>query len=230
MEPLLDLARTHQIHLIEDACQAHGARWNGKRVGALGTAGAFSFYPAKNLGASGDGGAVTTDDPDLAQSVRALSNHGRGEGGWYEHSRIGGTYRLNTIPAVFLSANLPHLDARNERRRRVANIYRTHLEAIEGIEPLFCRENCESVYHQFVVRCQRREDLRDHLDAAGIDSAIHYPSSLHQMGALESLGHKEGDFPISERASQEVLSLPMHPYLEDSQIERVVQSIHSFFR
>ncbi|MDP7035362.1 MAG: DegT/DnrJ/EryC1/StrS family aminotransferase [Planctomycetota bacterium] len=229
MEPLLDLARAHQIHLIEDACQAHGARWNGKRVGALGTAGAFSFYPAKNLGAPGDGGAITTNNSDLAQKVRALSNHGRGEGGWYEHSLIGGTYRLNTIPAVFLSANLPHLDPRNERRRRAANIYRTHLKTIEGVEPLFCRENCEPVYHQFVIRCQRREDLRNHLDAAGIDSAIHYPAPLHQMGALKFLGYKEGDFPISERASQEVLSLPMHPYLEDSQIERVVESIHRFF-
>ncbi|HEY2105371.1 MAG TPA: DegT/DnrJ/EryC1/StrS family aminotransferase [Candidatus Binataceae bacterium] len=226
MEPLLEIARLHKLAVIEDACQAHGARvhceggW--KRAGAVGTIGCFSFYPGKNLGAWGEAGAIATNDPDLAQRVSVLRDHGRVS--HYLHSESGYNARMDTLQAAVLLAKLEWLERWNARRREIARRY-CELLAGCGVQTPVEPEGAESCYHLFVIRSPRRDLIRDALMAAEIGCGIHYPVPLHLQPACRELGYRSGDFPMSERHADSILSLPMHPHLTDHEVRTVADTI-----
>ena len=205
------------VPVIEDAAQAHGARCAGARVGSLATAGCFSFYPTKNLGGFGDGGLVTTNDAALAARLRLLRDHGRV--GQYEHAIVGQTARLDNLQAAVLRVQADCLDEWNERRRQVAAWYRELLPA--GIVCPDADGSDQSVYHLFVVRVQRRDGFRAHLEAHGILSAVHYPVPLPLQAAFRHLGHGPGDFPVAERLAGDIVSLPIHPFIERAQVQYI---------
>jgi dTDP-4-amino-4,6-dideoxygalactose transaminase len=209
LDPILSLARRHGLAVVEDACQAHGARYRGRRVGPLGHCGCFSFYPAKNLGAWGDGGAVVTDDPVLADRVRLLRSHG--ERPKYHHREIGGTARLDGLQAAILSVKLRRLDSWNEARTDLARALTAALEGT-GLEPPAPLDaGHDHVFHQFVVRTHDRNALRDGLARRGIASAVHYPVPGHRSPAFAHLGEAAGALPVSEALADRICSLPMFP-------------------
>jgi dTDP-4-amino-4,6-dideoxygalactose transaminase len=217
MAAILEVAGARGVPVIEDAAQAHGARYRGVAVGALGVAGCFSFYPTKNLGAFGDGGLVTTRDDRLAAAVRLLRDHGRTSK--YEHSVFGYTARLDNLQAAVLRVQADRLDDWNARRRQAAAWYREAL-------PAFVRTPSEdpqapSVYHLFVARVAGRDAFRAHLEAHGVPTAVHYPVPLHLQPACRDLGYKAGDFPVAERLAADIVSLPMHPFLTRDQVQYV---------
>jgi dTDP-4-amino-4,6-dideoxygalactose transaminase len=234
MDPILDLAERFSLLVVEDACQAHGAEYFSKKanawkkVGSLGKAAAFSFYPGKNLGACGEGGAVTTNDDEIARQVRMLRDHGQSRK--YFHDVEGYNGRLDAIQAGILRVKLRRLAKWNEERRGAAACYRDLFEAaaveklILPFEPSWAR----SVYHLYVVRVSNRDALTGHLAAAGIGTGIHYPIPLHLQKAYESLGYEAGDFPIAEELASEIISLPMFTSLTVDQQERVVGEIRNF--
>jgi dTDP-4-amino-4,6-dideoxygalactose transaminase len=219
---LAAIARRHGLALIEDAAQAHGAEVNGRRVGSLGHAACFSFYPGKNLGAYGDGGAVTTDDEALAGRLRKLRDHGRVSK--YVHDELGYGHRLDAMQAAILGAKLPHLDAANATRRRLAARYDELLADSDLVLP-FVPEGVAPVWHLYVVRTPRRDDVLASLKAQGIEAGIHYPLPLHLQPAYRSLGQGPGSFPVAEAAAQQVLSLPLFPEMTDEQQERVAAAL-----
>jgi dTDP-4-amino-4,6-dideoxygalactose transaminase len=229
MEPILELGEKYHLPVVEDACQAHGAKYrlNGdwKRAGTLGAVAGFSFYPGKNLGAMGDAGAVVANDPELANKMRWLRDHGQSEK--YIHiSSQGWNSRLDAIQAAVLSAKLKKLDEWNSRRRRAAAHYHKALAGLPldlPIEP----EYAEHVYHLYVVRAPDRENLRKELLGRGIGVGLHYPIPLHLQKAYEDLGLKENAFPNAERSASTILSLPMHPTLSLDQVERVAEACAS---
>ena len=225
MDPILEIARHHNLKVIEDAAQAHGATYKGRRLGSLGDAAAFSFYPSKNLGANGDGGAVTTSDPEIAGRIARLRNYGQERR--YYHASKGINSRLDEVQAAILRTKLPHLDEWNERRRAIARRYD------EGItHPLVKKPEEMSYgianYHLYVVRCRRRASLQEHLAAHGIQTLIHYPVPVHLQDAYQDLGKRRGDYPVSETCAEEILSLPIFPELTDEEAEYVVENINSF--
>ena len=222
VDPLAELCAKHSLALVEDACQAHGARYKGRRAGGLGRIAAFSFYPSKNLGALGDGGAVTTDDEELADRIRVLRN--LGQSSKYSHVALGWNERLDTIQAAVLRVKLRYLDDWNDRRRRHAAAYEEALAGAGVVTPE-AAPWAEHVWHVYATRTPRRERLRAALAAHGIASGIHYPVPLHHQPALEQLGHPRGAFPVTEAASDELLSLPMFPELEPYEIERVAEAV-----
>ena len=222
MEGLAAIARQHSLALIEDAAQAHGAEIDGQRVGSLGHAACFSFYPGKNLGAYGDGGAVTTNDEALAARLRKLRDHGRVSK--YVHDEIGYGHRLDALQAAILGAKLPHLDAANAARRRLAKRY-DELLADTGLILPFVPEGVTPVWHLYVVRTPRRDDVLARLKAQGIEVGIHYPLPLHLQPAYRSLGLGPGSFPVAEAAAQQVLSLPLFPEMTEEQQERVAAAL-----
>jgi dTDP-3-amino-3,4,6-trideoxy-alpha-D-glucose transaminase len=227
MDPLLTLCRERGIVVIEDACQAHGALYHGRPVGSLGDAGCFSFYPTKNLGGWGDGGALVTSDPDLDHKVRLLRSHG--EGTRHHHELATGTHRLDTLQAAILEVKLRHLPDWNQRRRDAAVALREGLEGSSVIiSPAPAAADSDHVYHLFVVRCAERDALRDHLDSRGIASAIHYPTPIHLQPAYADRGLGRGDLPVAERLASENCSLPIFPAIEDSQIAEIVAAVKSF--
>jgi len=223
MDPILALAADRGIAVIEDACQAHGATYRGRPAGSMGVAAAFSFYPGKNLGALGDGGAVTTNDPGIADRVALLRNHGQSDK--YTHAVVGYCDRLHNLQAAFLSVKLPRLAEANASRRRAAERYDELLGAIAGVDPVGCRDDVEHVHHLYVVEVEDRDAVRSALDAAGIESGIHYPVPLHLTPAYRDLGYGVGDFPVAERMAGRILSLPMHPYLTDEQTAYVAETL-----
>lgn len=217
------VARRRGLLLVEDAAQAHGAHWKGRCTGALGLAAGFSFFPAKNLGAYGDGGAVTTSDAALAERVRLLRNCGRTAK--YEHPVAGFNSRLDTLQAAVLLVKLRGLDARNGRRRALAARYRTALSTDSRIRLPSAMPGGEPVWHQFVIRVPERDALARRLREEGIETGVHYPKPVHLQGAYASLGYGPGDFPVSEAAAREVLSLPMYPELADEDLDRVAGAV-----
>jgi dTDP-4-amino-4,6-dideoxygalactose transaminase len=222
------LAERHGLRIIEDACQAHGASRDGVRAGGIGTASGFSFYPGKNLGAMGDAGALTTSDADLAARVRALREHGQTQK--YHHEREGWTARLDTVQAIVLLHKLPLLDGWNEERRAAAGYY---LDALEGVGDLVLppvAEASEPVWHLFVVRTAEPVALGAFLAERGIGTGRHYPVPAHLSPAYASLGYREGDFPVTERAARDLLSLPIFPGISERQLEAVVDAVGEFFR
>lgn len=228
LDPILALARARGLWVLEDACQAHGAKYRGLRVGSFGDLAAFSFYPGKNLGACGDAGAVTGSRQDLLDAVRRLREHGQGEK--YFHETEGYTGRLDAIQASFLRIKLPHLESWIEGRRRAAAWYR---EALAGVDAVQVPEEApwaRHVYHLYVIRADRRGELQAHLGRQGIGTGLHYPLPLHLQKAYAHLGFKRGSFPVTERTSERLLSLPMFAELTESAVARVADEIRAFYR
>lgn len=225
MDDILAIARRHGLRVIEDAAQAHAAEYKGRRAGSMGDLACFSFYPSKNLGCYGDGGMVTGSDPDLIQRVRKLRDHGRTSK--YEHDEVGWGYRLDALQAAILGAKLPHLEAWTEARRAHACQYHELLSDSEVTTPVALAHN-RHVFHCYVVRTPRRNELADHLKAAGIGVVIHYPLPLHRQPAYHSLGYAPGSLPVSEACAEQVISLPMFPELTVEQIERVATTVKNF--
>jgi dTDP-4-amino-4,6-dideoxygalactose transaminase len=221
MEALEEIARERELFLLEDAAQSQGARRNGKAF--FGRCAATSFYPGKNLGAYGDGGAVFTDDNGIAEKVRRLRNWGSDKK--YYHPEIGFNSRLDTVQAVVLNAKLKRLEAWNEARRRIAARYDALLADFETVETPKVLPGNEHVWHLYVVRIPHRDEVLARLNAKGIGAGIHYPTPLHLHGALRDLGYREGNFPVAERAAREILSLPMYPHLTEEQQGRVVEAL-----
>src|SRR5208283_2465429 len=229
MDPILELAERYRLVVIEDACQAHGAEYFSKKdncwkkAGSMGRAAAFSFYPGKNLGACGEAGAVTTNDPALAQKIRMLRDHGQAQK--YYHDVEGYNGRLDALQARILRLKLSHLSRWNSQRRDKAEVYRELLCAEDGVilpaEPSWVR----AVYHLYVIRIQDRQALQSDLKAAGIGTGIHYPVPLHLQKAYTSLGYHQGDFPVTERVAAEILSLPIYPQLTRTNQETVVERV-----
>ncbi len=226
MDPILEIAKKYGFLVIEDACQSHGAVYKGSRkAGSMGLAGCFSFYPGKNLGACGEGGAVITDDGRIGQTVRMLRDHGQSQK--YYHEIEGYNGRLDAIQAGILRIKLRHLSEWNEARRRNAKIYDRMLEKIEGVTVVPEPSWSASVYHLYVIKLKNRDQVQKKLAEKGIGTALHYPVPLHLQKAYRLLGYKAGDFPVSERHAKEILSLPMYPELTEEQIAFVVDSIEA---
>lgn len=224
LDPILALARERDLRVIEDTAQAHGADVRGRRAGSVGDIGCFSFYPTKNLGAWGDGGAIITDDDALADRVRLLRSHG--EQPRYHHRIVGTTARLDALQAALLRVKLRGLDARNADRRRIGAALRTGL-AGTGVElPAPAYAGADHVYHLFVVRSPRRDALREHLAAHGVSSAVHYPFPIHRTEAYGP--QPAGSLPAAERLAEEILTLPLFPTMTDDEIARVIAAIWSF--
>jgi len=222
MEPILEIAQHYNLKVIEDAAQAHGAIYKGKRTGNLGDAAGFSFYPGKNLGALGDGGAVVTNDDELADKVRVLRNYGSRVK--YYNEILGFNSRLDPLQAAFLRVKLKYMDAWNNRRRKIAQQYQEGLADTSGIILPFVPDWAEPVWHLFVIRSQQRDELQQKLRDANISTMIHYPIPPHLQPAYANMNMKQGDFPISETIHREILSLPMFPQLAQPEIEQVISS------
>jgi dTDP-4-amino-4,6-dideoxygalactose transaminase len=233
MDPILEIAQKYGLFVIEDACQAHGAEYFSrkenawKRAGSMGKAAAFSFYPGKNLGACGEAGAITTNDEAMAQRMKMIRDHGQAKK--YYHDMEGYNGRLDAIQAGWLSVKLRHLANWNESRRSLAHRYHELLAEANGVivTPLEASWT-KGVYHLYVVRVQDREGLQVYLSEAGIGSGIHYPIPLHLQKAYQHLGHKQGDFPVTERVAVEIVSLPMFPGLTHRQQDEVANSVKEF--
>jgi dTDP-4-amino-4,6-dideoxygalactose transaminase len=244
LDPIVELAREAGVHVLEDACQAHGARYRGRRVGTIGALGCFSFYPAKNLGAWGDGGAVVTAIPELAERVRLLRAHG--ERPRYHHRAIGTTARLDALQAAVLRRKLTRLDGWNDERRRLGGQLHARLAnagagtgssgAVAGadggpraVDPVRApAPHGDDVHHLFVVRCSERDALREHLARAGVASAIHYPVPIHRTEAYAGLGLGPGSLPVSETLAERICSLPIFPGMSQAELERVASAVAGF--
>ena len=226
MDEINRIAKKHNLRVIEDAAQAHGARYKGKMAGSLGDAAGFSFYPGKNLGAMGDGGCVTTNDDELADKVRALGNYGADYK--YHHIYKGTNSRLDEIQAAFLRVKLPHLNRWNESRRKTADHYLTEIKNPLIKLPLSSSEEYEHVYHVFVICCKMRDELENYLRKNGINTVKHYPIPIHRQTAYSDLGYHEGSFPCAEKISSTVLSIPMYYGISNEQVKYVVDAINSF--
>ena len=227
MAPLVEVAERHGLTIVEDAAQAHGARYDGRPCGSIGDVACFSFYPGKNLGAYGDGGMVTTSHANVAEQIRRLRNYG--ERRKYEHVVRGVNSRLDALQAAFLSVKLRHLPRWNDARARHAEAYASALDSVGDLVLPARVPRSAHVYHLFVVETDQRDALRDHLARNGVRTGIHYPTPIHLQPAYADLGLGPGSFPESERLAGRILSLPMFPELTEDQIEAVIGSICEFF-
>jgi dTDP-4-amino-4,6-dideoxygalactose transaminase len=230
MDPILDVAKKHKLAVIEDAAQAIGSEYKGRRAGSMGTVGCYSFFPSKNLGCFGDGGAVVTQDRALADKIRLLRGHGSHPK--YYHKVVGGNFRLDSIHAAVLRVKLKHLDSWSHSRQNGAAYYTNTLlkyglqgRLIEAPKIVQSRH----IFNQYVVRCDEREDLREHLKKDKITTEVYYPQPMHLQECFANLGHKKGEFPESERAALTSLALPMYPELPNAQRERVIRSIAAYY-
>lgn len=224
LDPIVELARSKNLFVVEDTAQAHGARYRGRRVGTVGDAGTFSFYPAKNLGAWGDAGAVVTANEQLAERVRLLRSHG--EQPRYHHRMVGTTGRLDAIQAAVLSRKLPHLESWNDARRTIAAQLREALAELECVmAPAPVAAGHDHVYHQFVVRVRERDALRERLAELGVATGVHYPIPIHRSEAYAHLAGEQDDAPIATQLAGEILSLPIFPSMTSAQVEHVAQAL-----
>lgn len=225
MDPIMEIAKRHNLYVVEDCAQAHGARYKGKVIGSFGDAAGFSFYPGKNLGALGDAGATVTNNENLAKKVRALGNYGSDYK--YHHILQGNNSRLDELQAAFLSAKLPHLDKVNEERRRIADKYLKEINNPEVVLP-YVPDYATPVWHIFGIRCNRRNELEKFLNDAGIGTNKHYPIPMHLQECYTDLGFKQGDYPIAEEISATELSLPMYYGMTEEQVQYVIDKINEF--
>jgi dTDP-4-amino-4,6-dideoxygalactose transaminase len=225
MEPIMEIARRHKLLVVEDACQAHGARYRGRRVGTIGDIAAFSFYPGKNLGAYGDAGALVTNNAEVAKTVHDMRNYGQRKK--YEHAFLAWNRRMDTLQAAILRAKLPHLEAWNTARRRHASAY-DELLAGSGLGLPHTAPGVEHVFHLYVVQSERRDALLAHLADGGVHGGIHYPVPIHLQEAYRPAGKGAGSFPVAEAVTPRVLSLPMYPELGEDQLQRVADAVASF--
>lgn len=226
MDPILEIAREYNLAVVEDACQAHGALYKGRKAGSLGTVGCFSFYPGKNLGAYGEGGAVVTEDEEIADKIRMLRDHGQAKK--YFHDVEGYNGRLDAIQAGVLRIKLKRLSDWNQARRDHAALYDLLLADVPAVTLPFQADFAQSVYHLYVILVEDRDALQKFLGDNGVATGLHYPLPLHLQKAYEHLGYKKGDFPVTERVAGTLLSLPMYPELTRPQIEYVVELIKKF--
>ncbi len=227
INPIMKMAREHNLKVIEDACQAHGAEYKGRKVGSIGNAGCFSFYPSKNLAAFGDGGMVVSNGNEIAQKIKMLRDHGQIKK--YEHLVEGYNSRLDEIQAAILRVKLKKLDEWNELRRKNASIYNELLEDVDEVVIPLEADDAKHVYHLYVIRTHKRGELQEWLKSRGIGTGLHYPVPLHLQKAHAYLGYEEGDFPVAEECAKQILSLPMFPELTREEIEKVVSEIKRFF-
>jgi dTDP-4-amino-4,6-dideoxygalactose transaminase len=223
MDPLLEIARKHNLVVIEDACQAHNAEYKGRRAGSLADAGCFSFYPGKNLGAYGEAGAVVTNNQELADKLRMFRDHGQRKK--YYHSIIGWNTRMDGFQGAVLDVKLPHLPVWTDARRRNAKLYNELLKDVPQIILPVEADYAKHVYHVYAIRTQNRDKLINTLSEQGITCGIHYPVPLHLQEAYKFLGYTEGDFPIAEKYAQEFVSLPMFPELGEEDIRYIAEKI-----
>lgn len=225
MDRLNEVVKGRNVTVMEDAAQSHGALYKGRRVGGLGPVATFSFYPGKNLGAYGDGGIVTMKDAVMADRVRRLADHGRGDK--YTHNELGFNYRMDTMQAAILLVKLRHLEKWNEARRQWASVYTEKLADVGEVLCPTSSPDVEPVYHLYVIRVPRRDAVLAELREAGIGAGVHYPLPLHLQPSFEFMGMKEGELPITERVAHEVLSLPLYPELGEEKIDYVVETLKS---
>lgn len=225
MDPIAEIAKERGIPVVEDACQAHGAEYRAKRAGSMGVAGAFSFYPGKNLGACGEAGAIVTDDSQIAEKATTIRDHGQVKK--YVHRLVGWNARMDGVQGAILSVKLRHIDEWNKSRRQHANEYRERLEGMEGIAVPLEASGRLHVYHVFSVQVAKRDALVAELKAKGVNCGIHYPIPIHLQEAYRSLGCEKGRFPVAEKLSAEFISLPMFPELTSEQIEWVGQNLET---
>ena len=223
MDPILEFARAHGLFVIEDAAQAHGAEYKGRKAGTLGDAGCFSFYPGKNLGAFGEAGALVTNNAELREKIQVLRDHGQARK--YYHTLVGWNCRMDGIQAAILSIKLRHLEEANRLRRERALQYNQAFAGIEGIATPFEADYAHHVYHVYAIRVQERDEVRRFLEAKGIGCGVHYPIPIHLQEACRSLGYTEGAFPVAENLAEEFLSLPMFPELTEEQTEYVAACV-----
>lgn len=228
MPAIMALAERHDLIVIEDAAQAIGAEVDGKRAGQYGHMACFSFFPSKNLGGAGDGGMVTTNDPELYDKLKLYRNHGYKPK--YYNRVVGGNFRLDAIQAAVLRVKLPYLDLWTQARQRNAAVYRQLLADVEGLRLPYELPHVRHIYNQFVVACERRDDFQRHLQARGIGTEIYYPLPMHLQDCFTDLGYKLGDFPHSEAAAQQTLALPIYSELTQTQLEEVVDAVRAFFQ
>ncbi len=224
MNEIMKIAKKYSLRVIEDACQAHGANIDGKKVGTFGDIGVFSFYPGKNLGAYGDGGAMCTNDENLYKKMQMIRNYGQIEK--YHHKEIGVNSRLDEIQAAVLSVKLKHLDEWNRGRNEVAKMYQKYLNPKIKVQKI--NKNAYSCYHVFVIESDSRDELMKSLKNDGIQTLIHYPIPIHLQECYKGLGYKIGDFPIAENVSKKLISLPMYPELEENGIRYILNIINNF--
>jgi len=228
MNRIMDIAKRNNLYVIEDSAQAHGAEYHGIKVGNFGIAATFSFYPGKNLGAYGDGGAIITNNDELAVKVRMYANHGRVAK--YDHEFEGVNSRLDNIQAAVLSVKLKYLDQWNEKRRSIAEYYSRRLSDIKEIVIPKTKSYVKDVYHLYVIKAHRRDELREYLLKNGVATGIHYPIALPNLKAYQYLGHKPDDFPNATKCQSEILSLPIYPELTEENIDKICLLIHEFYR
>jgi len=226
MDSILAVAESRGLYVIEDAAQAIGAEYKGRKAGSMGAVGCLSFYPTKNLGAVGDGGMILTQDAALAEKLEKLRNHGQSR--TYYHDWVGGNFRMDSVQAAALSVKLRHLDDWSAKRRENARRYDELLSDCDGVVTPKVRKDNVSIFNQYVIRTPRRDELRAFLKDSGIATGVYYPLGLHEQPCFRDLGYKSGDFPESEKAAREVLALPVFPELTDEQIEYVARKIREF--
>jgi dTDP-4-amino-4,6-dideoxygalactose transaminase len=223
MDPILEFARAYGLFVIEDAAQAHGAEYKGRKAGTMGDAGCFSFYPGKNLGAFGEAGAVVTNDPELRKQIQVLRDHGQSQK--YYHTSMGWNCRMDGIQAAVLSIKLSHLDEANFLRCKHALEYNQAFEGVEGVATPFEADYARHVYHIYAIRVQERDEVRRFLEEKGVGCGVHYPIPIHLQEACRGLGYTEGAFPIAEDLARKFLSLPMFPELTEEETEYVAECV-----
>jgi dTDP-4-amino-4,6-dideoxygalactose transaminase len=227
MDPINEIAKKHNLVVIEDAAQAHAATYNGKRIGSLGNTTCFSFYPGKNLGAYGEGGAVVTDNAEIANHIRMLRDHGQPKK--YYHDYVGYNYRMDGFQGAVLSAKLKYLQEWTDRRNDIARCYSDGLGGIDGLKVPHVRDNAISAFHLYVIHTEKRDELMKYLNEQGIAAGLHYPIPIHLQKAYKHLNYKKGDFSVTERNANQCLSLPLYPEITDKQIRFVVSYIEKYF-
>lgn len=225
MDPIMAIAKKHNLTVIEDSAQSIGATYKGKKACSIGDMGSLSFFPSKNLGCCGDGGALITQDEALAKKIKSLRNHG--EVTRYHHQYIGGNFRLDALQAAILSIKLPLLEQQHEKRIKNAEVYNQNLKENKIKKPII-HKDCKSIYNQYTLRVENRDKFQTYLTENGIGSAIYYPRPMHIQECFEYLGHKEGDFKESERAAKEVISIPIYDGLTEKQLDKICNVINAF--
>jgi dTDP-4-amino-4,6-dideoxygalactose transaminase len=227
MDAIMKMAKENNLYVVEDFAQAQGAAYKGKKAGSFGHINGCSFYPSKNIGAMGDAGAITTSDSELAQKAAMIRNYGSSQK--YVHELEGINSRLDSFQAAVLNIKLPYLNKQNEERRNISAMYTSRLKEIKGIKLQIIPEDCESAYHLFTIRTERRDALKQYLQEHGVGSLIHYPIPPHLQSAYKHLNYQKGDFPVSEKIAQETLSLPLFTDLKKSDIDFINELILNYF-
>lgn len=227
MDPIMAIAKKHNLFVIEDAAQSIGSKYKGRKAGSIGTIGCFSFFPSKNLGAMGDGGMISTQDAQLAERLAIFRNHGSKPK--YFHKWVGGNFRLDTMQAAVLMVKLGHLDRWSQMRRENGAKYNKALAGCKQVQTPIIRDHNTTIFNQYVIRAERRNELQAFLKEKGIGTEVYYPVSMHEQECFKSLGHKRGDFPQSEKAADQTLALPIYSELTSEQIQYVADSIKEFY-